>query len=399
MATSTRSYRRLFAAYALASLGTGVAVVGLALLIFDLVRDEQEAAAVIGTALSIKAAVYVVGAPLAAALLGGLPRRPVMITLDALRAGALLLLPMVDEVWELHLLIAIFTLASAAFTPAYQAGVSSLLTDPEQYAKALSRSRLAGEFEGMASPLIAAALLAALPLRGVFVAAMAAFVLSAALIAQARLPAAAPRGAPLARLRRGFAALFSDPSLRGLAPLAFAAGAGVAVVMVETVPIVQGRFGRPPEEAALALAAFGAGSVAGALALPRLLRRLSASTLMLAGGAMTAAALGGAVAVGLLPTLLVLWAALGVGSALAQAPALALISAAVPADEKQTVYAAHFSFSTAAGGVCFAAAGGVAGAAALADATAAMAVVAAVATLAAALFWRLGGARRDRRPV
>jgi hypothetical protein len=52
-----RDYRRLFAAYATAMLGTGIAVVGLALLAFDLA--EHDAGLVIATALSIKVFAYV----------------------------------------------------------------------------------------------------------------------------------------------------------------------------------------------------------------------------------------------------------------------------------------------------------------------------------------------------
>jgi MFS family permease len=385
-----RSYYRLFFAYLLASLGTGVAVVGLSLLAFELTGDEQDAAAVIGAALSIKTLAYVAGAPLAAAFLSAAPRLPLMIGLDLIRAGALLMLPWATEVWHLYALIGVFTLASAAFTPAYQASVPGLLPDPADYSKSLSRSRLAGEFEGVISPLIAAALLTALSVRGVFVATMVAFLLSAALIARVRLTDCPPPRRPLQMLGRGFGALFGPTRLRGLAPMALAAGAGAAVVMVETVPLVRGRFGLGAEEAAVALAAYGAGAVAGALALPRLLQAFGARRLMLAGGALTAAALGAALAIDRFETLLALWAAIGAATALAQAPALALIRETAPPEDQQAVYAANFSLSTAAAGICYAMAGAIGSSSTLSGATGVLAVVAALATLVAALRWRRG---------
>jgi MFS family permease len=385
-----RSYYRLFLAYLLASLATGVAVVGLSLLAFELTGDEQGAAAVIGAALSIKTLAYVVGAPLAAAFFGAAPRRPLMIGLDLVRAGALLLLPFVTAVWHLYALIAVFTLASAAFTPAYQASVPGLLPDPADYSKSLSRSRLAGELEGVISPLLAAALLTVLSVRGVFGATMVAFLLSAALIARVRLTDCPPPGRPLRMLGRGFGALFGPTRLRGLAPMALAAGAGAAVVMVETVPLVRGRFGLEAEEAAVALAVYGAGAVAGALALPRLLGAFGARRLMLAGGALTALALGAALAIDRFETLLALWALIGAATALAQAPALALIREAAAPEDQQAVYAANFSLSTAAAGICYATAGAVGSSSTLSGATGVLAVVAALATLAAAMRWRGG---------
>jgi MFS family permease len=383
-----RSYYRLFIAYLLASLATGVAVVALSLLAFELTGDEQGAAAVIGATLSIKTLAYVIGAPLAAAFLSAAPRRLLMIVLDLIRAGALLLLPFATAVWHLYALIAVFTLANAAFTPAYQASVPGLLPDPADYAQSLSRSRLAGELEGVISPLLAALLLTALSVRGMFVATMIGFLLSALLIARVRLADRPPPGRPLQMLVRGYGALFGPTRLRGLAPMALAAGAGAAVVMVETAPLVLGRFGLEAEQAAVALAAYGAGSVAGALGLPALLQAFGARRLMLAGGALTALALAAALAIDRFATLLALWALIGAATALAQAPALALIREAAPPEDQQAVYAANFSLSTAAAGICYAAAGAIGSSSTLSDATGALAVVAAVATLVAAMRWR-----------
>ena len=398
MDASKQSYYRLFTGYALASLGGGVAVVALSLLAFELAPEEQEAAAIIGAALSIKTLAYVAGAPIAAAFVRGLPRRPLLASLDLARAAVILTLPWVTHSWQLLALVGVFTLASAAFTPAYQASVASLLPDPADYAKSLSRSRIVGEFEGFASPLVAGALLAVLSLTGVFTVAMAAFVASAALIARARLPAPEPSPSGLARFGAGFPALFRDPALRGLVPMAVAAGAGAAAVMVETVPIVRGRFGLGGEEAAIALAVFGAGSLAGALALPRLLDRVAPRTVMLAAGALCALALGAGVAVRFYATLLALWVAVGAAVALAQAPALELIRRAVPEDRLQDVFAANISLTTAVAGLCFAAAGFLGGQASLPDATAAMAGLAAAGTLVAALLWRAALRGADAAP-
>lgn len=393
MACPMESYRFLFRAYVLAALGTGVAVVALSLLAFDLAGDEQGSAAVIGTALSIKTLAYVIGAPVAAAMLSGLARRPLLVALDLVRAAALLLLPLVTAAWQLYTLIALFTLASAAFTPAYQATVPALLPDPSDYAKSLSRSRLVGELEGVVSPLIAAGLLAAVSLRGVFLATMSAFLISALLIARTRLPAAREHHRARRGLGLGFAVLFTDPALRMLVPLALAAGAGTAVAMVETVPLVRGRFGLGAEEAAFALAVFGGGAVAGALALPRVLGLVPAATVMLTGGAAVSVALAAAITIKLFITLLAFWAIIGLSVTLTQAPALAVIRDAVAVGDRQRVYAAHVSITTAAAGICFAITGAISTMSALADATAALAAIAAAATLGAASLWR------PRRPA
>ena len=73
--------------------------------------------AVLGTALTIKMVLYVVIAPLAAAFVDRLPRRLFLAVLDLVRAGVVLALPFVDEVWHIYVLIALLQSASAAFTP------------------------------------------------------------------------------------------------------------------------------------------------------------------------------------------------------------------------------------------------------------------------------------------
>jgi MFS family permease len=388
VAGDKRSYYRLFGGYLLALIGGGVAVVGLAIAAFDLAGGEAEAAAVIGAAFALKTLAYVAGGPLAAALLGGLPRRPVLVTLDLVRAAAILGLPFVTAVWQLYALILAFALASAAFTPIYQAVVPRLLPDPAAYAASLGRSRLAAELDGAVAPLIAAGLLATVGLRGLFVAAMAAFIVSALLIGGARLGAGAQESPAegVARLWRGVGALFAAPALRGLGPLALAVGLVTATVTVETAPLVMGRLGRGPEAAAWALAAFGAGSAAAAVALPRLMAALSPRQVMLGGGAAMALALAAASGVSLYATLLAVWAAVGAGAALALSPAGALIRSVATREQQPSIYTAHFAVANAAAALGYALAGAFGrfeafDAGALATALAALAAVGAAARL------------------
>jgi len=378
-------YARLFAAYATGLLGSGVAVVGLALLAFDLAGDN--AGAVVATALSIKTLAYVLVAPLAEAATGGLPKRPLMIALDLLRAAAILALPFAEALWQLYLAVFVFTAASAAFTPAYQAVVPALLTDPDDYARALAKSRVANELESAASPLVASALLLVFAERGLFLAAIALFLVSAGLVARANLPRLpAPEGAFAQRLAAGPRLLAATPGLRALAPLAFAAALGTAMVMVNTVVIVQGDLALGSRAVALALAVFGAGSVAGALAVPVLRARAGEQPLMLGGAALVALGLlGGVAGAGHYGALLALWAAIGAGAALAMTPAPFLLLRLAPSKRRAAAYAALFALGNLALLAAYPLAG-AAGAEKVPNALgfAAFAILAAAAALAAA---------------
>jgi len=72
-------YRHLFAAQVVALFGTGLTTVALGLLACQLA--SADAAAVLGTALSIKMIAYVVVAPVTAAHADRLPQRLMLVTL------------------------------------------------------------------------------------------------------------------------------------------------------------------------------------------------------------------------------------------------------------------------------------------------------------------------------
>src|SRR5262249_42483599 len=181
-----REYNLLFTSFSLALLGTGIAVVGVALLAFDLAGDD--AGAVLGTALAIKTATYVVVAPIAAVLFGTVPKRRLMLILLLVGALMIVLLPLVRSVWQLYGLIFIFAAGSAIFNPMYQALVPHFLSDSRAYSRALTKARVANELENAASPLAAAVLLLVLDHDGLFVAAMAIFLLAAAILSKVDIP-------------------------------------------------------------------------------------------------------------------------------------------------------------------------------------------------------------------
>ena len=89
-------FRQLFLAQMTALIGTGLATVALALLAYELAGPS--AGAVLGTALAIKMAVYVLLAPLAGALVPPAKRKATLISLDVIRAGVVLVLPFVTEI-------------------------------------------------------------------------------------------------------------------------------------------------------------------------------------------------------------------------------------------------------------------------------------------------------------
>lgn len=344
---SNRAFSKLFLAQCVALLGTGLLTVALALLAYDLAG--KDAGIVLGTALAIKMTVYVIVAPVAGALVANLPRRTVLVSLDLVRAAIAVMLPFVTEIWEIYVLIFFLQSASAAFTPTFQAIIPDILPDEEDYTKALSLSRLAQDMESLLSPLFAGVLLGFITFNLLFVGTSVGFVLSAALVIITTLPMV---GAPTAhsfreRLTRGIRIYAATPRLRGLMSINLAVAAAGAIVIVNTVVIVQGMLGLGERDTAMALASFGGGSMLVALILPRILGRVPDRAVMLTGAVLLAA---GAFATGTIEgfeTLAVLWFILGSGFALALTPSGRLLKRSVQAEDRPSVFAAQFALSHA----------------------------------------------------
>jgi MFS family permease len=343
-----RTYRHLFAAQVIALLGTGLATVALGLLAFDLA--DQDAGVVLGTALAIKMMAYVGVAPVAAALAQSLPRRALLVSLDLVRAAVALALPFVNQVWQIHVLIFVLQAASAAFTPLFQATIPDVLPDERDYTRALSLSRLAYDLESLLSPLLAAGLLTLIGFHELFAGTVLGFVASALLVVSVVLPAtpAAERRGIHDRTTRGLRIYLATPRLRGLLAVSTATAAAGSMVFVNTVVLVQGRWGLPPSAQAWALSAFGAGSMVAALALPRLLDRWPDRPVMLAGVGVLALGMLAGSAVDSYAMLLALWAVAGLGYSTALTPSGRLLRRSSHAADRPALFAAQFALSHAA---------------------------------------------------
>lgn len=383
-----RDYRHLFAAQVAALLGTGLATVALGLLAHDLAGAK--AGEILGAALAIKMICYVGVAPIASALAASLPRKTLLVGLDLVRAGVAISLPFVSEAWQVYALMAVLYVASAAFTPAFQAMIPDVLPDEANYTKALSLSRLAADLESVASPVLAAILLAFLSYNDLFVGTALGFAISAALVVSALLPRlqALNQRPFVERLTSGLHLFVHTPRLRGLVALSLASAAGGAMAFVNTVTLVQTDLALSEQHTAWALAAFGVGSIAVALTLPPLLQRVADRSVVLAGALIMTIVLGaGAVTTPSYGSLLLLWPALGIGYSLTLTPVGRVLRRSSHSEGRPALFAAHFALSHACWLVAYPIAGFVSAATGTHAAFMALAVLSLLGLAGAAALW------------
>ncbi|ATG37576.1 putative transporter, MFS family (plasmid) [Phaeobacter piscinae] len=344
---ANRTYRHLLAAQIIALLGTGLATVALGLLAWQIAGEQ--AGVVLGTALAIKMLAYVGLAPIASALADQLPRRVMLVMLDLIRAAVALALPFVTEIWQIYSLIFLMQAASAGFTPTFQATIPDVLPDEAEYTRALSLSRLAYDLESLLSPMLAAALLTIVSFQVLFAGTVIGFLASALLVVSVPIPSPQP-SAPRSiwtRTTRGIRLYFATPRLRGLLALNLVVAAASAMVIVNTVVLVKGRFALNEPQVAIALAAFGGGSMVAALLLPRVLDHMPDRPPMLAGGALLTIGLWIGPWADSFSLLVALWALLGFGFSLAQTPTGRLLRRSALPEDRPALFAAQFALSHA----------------------------------------------------
>lgn len=403
---SNRTYRHLLAAQVVALVGTGLATVALGLLAYELAGGA--AGAVLGTALAIKMVAYVGVAPVVGALADRLPRRAFLVGMDLIRAAVALSLPFVDQIWQIYVLIFVLQSASAAFTPTFQATIPDVLPDEADYTRALSLSRLAYDLESLLSPMLAAALLSVISFHWLFSGTAVGFVVSALLVITAVLPRPAPATVPraggvYARTTRGLRIFLATPRLRGMLAVTLAAAAASATVIVNTVVIVRGSLGRSASDVALALAAYGAGSILAALALPRVLERIDDRRLMLGASAaltLSLAVMTGVTAAlgatsGYWPLLLAGWFFLGLSYSCAVTPTGRLLRRSAHPSDRPALFAAQFALSHLCWLIAYPLVGWLGASAGVGASFAAMSLLAAVGLIAGIALWP----RRDPEAI
>ncbi|MDP2355413.1 MAG: MFS transporter [Beijerinckiaceae bacterium] len=385
-AFSSTQYHRLFLANALTIVATGVATVALALLAYELAGDES--GAVVGSALSLKMIINIFIPFLAPSISSFFSRRVWLVAMCVIRALCLLVLPWISAVWQIFVLIIVFESAAACFRAAYLAIVADMVTDEAQYAEAAAKARIAYDVEAVFSPLLAALLLGVMNFRGIFIVAVIAFIVSAAINSFISIPRGdnALRGM-FARTIYNLRRLLLSPDTRGALILSVASIVINAAVLVNTIVLVRGFFGLDDRAAAFALAAFGAGGVVAAFGLPGRVAAWGVKFIMLGACSAMAAFLFIGIQMETYPMLLALWFGLGVSSTLCHLPIQLLLRRMSENDDRTGLYAAHYAFDYSLLFIAYLLAGWIGAELGLETAFLALGAFAAVTVLLAAFAW------------
>ncbi|RYU61334.1 MFS transporter [Methylolobus aquaticus] len=362
-----RNFLLLFSAQVISLTGSGVTTVGLALFAHDLVPGDS-AAAVIGNALMLRILAFLMFSQPAGVLADQLHRKRLLIVADLARCALMALFPWVQSVWQVYVMIFLINVATAFFTPVYDSTIPDV-AGREHYVKALSLGRVTADMEAVASPALAAALVALFGLKWLFWFDAVTYLVSAALVAASVLPRR-PAAAFQVRFRtlfqeltHGTRLLWREAALRRALLFGIADAIAGAAAIVASVVYVRDELGLGENEFVVAMVALGLGSTTTAMVLGKATGRYESRAngpselhgrrhrwsdgALLLGGTVLGLLLLPGICLPPLPVFAALWFMNGAGQALIEISSATLLAEHTQAGQRGRAYAAHFALTHA----------------------------------------------------
>lgn len=383
-----RVFRYLFIGQLVSLLGTGLATVALALLVYAQFPDY--AGFILGAVLSVKMVAYLCVAPIAGAFAHHLPRRAWLAGLNFARAAVVASLPFINELWSLFLLIFLLNVLAACYTPIYQALLPDVLVDETDYTQGLALSRLAMELESFLSPTLAALLLLVLSYHALFALNTLAFVIAASVLVFVALPpakASERSGGIWQKVSFGMRSYLRTPRLQANLLCNLAISAAGAMVIVNSVIYVQGYLGLNEDKVALLIASSGAGSMVAALLLPKALEQLSDRAIIVAGSLLCTLAMFASLGMPAYYYLFGPWFLVGFASSMVLIASGRLVRNSCNEQDRNDYFAANFSLTHGMWLLCYFIAGASGQWFGLQASFAILGIIALVAAIAALRVW------------
>ncbi|WP_405217971.1 MFS transporter [Agrococcus sp. Ld7] len=273
------NFLTLWSGQALAQVGSQVTELAIPVLAVLLLQASEFEVGVLGAA--GVAAFLVVGLP-AGAWIDRLRKRRVMIWADAVRAVALLVVPVlwwadVLAMWHLVLVALVVGVATVFFDVSYQSLIPSLVR-PSQIAEANGKLEATGQLANIAGPAVGGWLIGAIMAPLAIVATVATYLASFVALLLTRdheVPRAADDRAPIGReIAEGLRWVFGNPLLRRIVGTTGISNF-FSTMSFTLLPIFLLReLGLSPVEMGIILSLGSVGGLAGAIATPHIVRRL-----------------------------------------------------------------------------------------------------------------------------
>ncbi|WP_324282041.1 MFS transporter [Cyanobacterium aponinum UTEX 3222] len=284
-------FARLYLAQTVNLIGDALTWLGLALLAFELAKEES--GVILSGALTLRVTAFVVLSPIAGAIADRFDRKKIMVITHLARMMIVCLLPFVTKSWQIYVIVLGLNVFYAFFTPTYTATIP-LVTGKEEYQKAIALSSATYQLLGVLGPGLAGSIAVFVGTRQVFfldgitflIAAILIITLPGELMVNQSTDNVKTVTKTLKDIKIGTFSLFTDPQIRYALLMQLVAAISGAGILVNTVGYVQGNLGLGKVEYGWVMATFGMGATIASVALGNINRKYSQTKLITFGAIM-----------------------------------------------------------------------------------------------------------------
>ena len=178
-ALKNKVFAKLYLAQTISLIGDAFTWVGLALLAYQL--DKNNSPVILATALTLRVTAFIIFSPFAGVLADKVDRKKILYITHFIRMAIIACLPFITEEWQIYMLVFLLNVFNAFFTPTYRAVIPQVI-EGKYYRQAVGLSTATYQLLGILGPALAGIVAVWLGAREIFFVDAASFVIAAVLI-------------------------------------------------------------------------------------------------------------------------------------------------------------------------------------------------------------------------
>lgn len=348
-ALQNKTFAKLYLAQTISLLGDAFSWVGLALLAYQI--DKQNSPVILATALTLRVTAFIIFSPFAGVLADKVERKKILYVTHFIRMAIICCLPFISSEWQIYVLVFFLNVFNAFFTPTYRAVMPQII-EGKYFREAIGLSTATFQLLGVLGPALAGIIAVWLGARQIFFLDGISFVLAGILILS--IPSnelqkgvtdeAKNSQNTWSDVIKGIRLLFGNRILRFALAIEFVSAIAGAMILVNTISHIKNSLLLDDKFYGWAMAIFGIGAAIAAFLLGSLDKSKTRSTSLISGALLLGVSICMVNNVGY-PVLLVLWLFAGLGQSLAEMPSETLIAETIASENQGKVYGSHFAFS------------------------------------------------------
>src|SRR5215213_3244367 len=124
-ALENKTFSKLYLAQTISLLGDAFSWVGLALLAYQI--DKENSLVILATALTLRVTAFIIFSPFAGVLADKVERKKILYVTHFIRMGIICCLPFITSEWQIYVLVFFLNVFNAFFTPTYRAVIPQII--------------------------------------------------------------------------------------------------------------------------------------------------------------------------------------------------------------------------------------------------------------------------------